>query len=338
MKKTILSIILLIATINIYSQTNIYPPSGNVGIGTNSPNESLHIRTAVANLLVENSGIEGAYINIKSGRFNRPAITSYKQVDKEYWNTGILYDELGNQKYSIGTSQELVSSKFTIQSDGNIGLGTNLPSDRLQIGEINDGQNSKINIPGVYNFEKIKFGQYGNGAGSLEFVNHTNQTESYGLRLYSSTDSGINGLQIQTANPTNSYQNLSYTTRFAININGNVGIGTITPAYKLDVCGAIRAKEVKVDLLGTCVPDFVFKKDYKLMNLNELEKFVTTKQHLPEIASEKEMIENGLNIKEFQMKLLQKVEELTLYVIEQNKQIKRQNQEIKKLKAIKKRN
>lgn len=115
--------------------------------------------------------------------------------------------------------------------------------------------------------------------------------------------------------------------------NGNTGIGTITPSYKLDVCGTIRAKEVKVDLLGTCVPDFVFKKDYKLMSLNDLEKFVTDKQHLPEIPSEKEMIENGLNMKEFQMKLLQKMEEMTLYIIEQNKKNEKQEQELKILKA-----
>jgi hypothetical protein len=112
---------------------------------------------------------------------------------------------------------------------------------------------------------------------------------------------------------------------------GNVGIGTTSPTYKLDVCGTIRAKEIKVDLLGGC--DFVFKKDYKLISLNDLEKFVTTKQHLPEIASEKEMIENGLNMKEFQMKLLQKIEELTLYTIEQNKKLEEQNKEFKILKA-----
>jgi len=61
------------------------------------------------------------------------------------------------------------------------------------------------------------------------------------------------------------------------------------------------------------------------MDLNELEQFVKTNQHLPEIASEKEMIENGVNMKEMQMKLLQKMEEMTLYVIE----LKKENEKLK---------
>jgi hypothetical protein len=117
-----------------------------------------------------------------------------------------------------------------------------------------------------------------------------------------------------------------------ISIRGaQVGIGTICPQTALDVAGTIRAKEVKVELFSGC--DFVFEKDYKLMNLNDLEKFVTTKQHLPEIASEKEMIENGLNMKEFQMKLLQKIEELTLYTIEQNKELKSLKKKVMKLES-----
>lgn len=101
--------------------------------------------------------------------------------------------------------------------------------------------------------------------------------------------------------------------------SGNIGIGTVNPSCKLDVCGTIRANEVNVDLSGGC--DFVFKKNYKLMDLKELEIFVQTNQHLPEIAPEKDMVENGVNMKELQMKLLQKMEEMTLYVIEQNKKI-----------------
>lgn len=126
--------------------------------------------------------------------------------------------------------------------------------------------------------------------------------------------------------------------RMVITNLGYIGIGTVNPGYKLDVCGTIRAKEIKVDMLGGC--DFVFADDYKLMDLNKLEEFVTRNKHLPEIASEKEMIKNGLEMKEFQMKLLQKIEELTLYTIEQNKKLERQNkksekqeQELKMLKA-----
>jgi hypothetical protein len=107
--------------------------------------------------------------------------------------------------------------------------------------------------------------------------------------------------------------------------NGYVGIGTVSPGYKLDVIGTIRAREIKVDLTGA---DFVFENEYKLMPLTELEKFIKINKHLPEIATAKEMQESGANLGDLNTKLLQKIEELTLYTIEQNKKLEKQNEKI----------
>jgi hypothetical protein len=103
---------------------------------------------------------------------------------------------------------------------------------------------------------------------------------------------------------------------------GRVGIGTTTPDQKLTVKGKIHAEEVIVDL-NVPVADYVFKPNYKLMPLPEVEQFVKTNSHLPEIPSANEISKNGLSMGEMQNKLLQKVEELTLYMIEQNKSKKK---------------
>ncbi|MDO5615802.1 MAG: cell wall anchor protein [Cruoricaptor ignavus] len=100
----------------------------------------------------------------------------------------------------------------------------------------------------------------------------------------------------------------------------------------ISVQAKLEAKEIKVTTTPTA--DFVFEDNYDLPKLEEVEKFIIENKHLPEIASAKEMEKNGVNIGEFQIKLLQKIEELTLYSIEQNKKIKRLEKENNQLKLI----
>ena len=103
---------------------------------------------------------------------------------------------------------------------------------------------------------------------------------------------------------------------------------TVRNDHNIIADGKITATEVEVK--QDVWSDFVFKPTYKLMPLHEVEQYVKENSHLPEIPSETEVKQNGLNMGEMQNKLLQKVEELTLYIIEQQKQINQLKQELKK--------
>lgn len=106
----------------------------------------------------------------------------------------------------------------------------------------------------------------------------------------------------------------------------NVGIGT-HPNYELDVAGTIRANEIIVNTTGA---DFVFADDYQLRPLSEVKTFIQENKHLPEIKSAQEMQENGVGINELQTQLLQKIEELTLYILQQEERIKALEAELNK--------
>jgi hypothetical protein len=94
--------------------------------------------------------------------------------------------------------------------------------------------------------------------------------------------------------------------------------------------GKINAKEVEVK--ANVWADYVFKKEYQLRSLEDVEKHIIEKGHLPNIPTAQEVLENGINLAEMNSKLLEKIEELTLYSIEQNKKLKSQAEEIKILK------
>jgi hypothetical protein len=160
---------------------------------------------------------------------------------------------------------------------------------------------------------------------NMEFYSATHASTPGVLSFSFGGGSGLGSVQFRQSNGAGTYINCLY-----IGSNGNIGIGTITPTSKLSINGDISAsnlkangkittKEVEVTLTGWS--DYVFGEDYKLPPLSEVEQFIKENKHLSGIPSEKSIIENGLSVGEMNQKMMAKIEELTLYVIELQKQV-----------------
>lgn len=147
---------------------------------------------------------------------------------------------------------------------------------------------------------------------------------------------GING-EVRFLSTFGSGGNYPFTFRFGgsrgevmrIGTNGNVGIGTATPAERLSVNGNIRAKEVKVETANW--PDYVFEDSYPLISLEDLKAHIKEKGHLPGIPTAEEVEAEGIALAEMNRKLLEKVEELTLYILEQQREINQLKEKTKNL-------
>ena len=184
-------------------------------------------------------------------------------------------------------------NRMTIQNNGNVGIGLSTPYGRLHI----NGGALRL------------------GVGSSEAARTANVLE-FGDNSY---------VKIGEWQKDNMLSFKAHSFNFNV---GNVGIGTTTPQYNLDVAGTIRAEELIVETTGA---DYVFADDYQLRPLSEVEAFITENKHLPEIQSAQEMQENGVSVSELQTKLLQKIEELTLYILQQEERIQQQELRIKTL-------
>jgi len=173
-------------------------------------------------------------------------------------------------------------------------------------------------------------GNYGFGTSSASAFFEVNKStnNSWTAKIYNGGGDG-QGLLVQSGyggsqssnNPTIlRLEDGNGNLRMKVQSNGKVGIGTASPDSKLTVKGNIHAEEVKVDL-SVPGPDYVFKEDYDLMSLAEIQNYIKKYGHLPNIPSAKEMEENGIQLGEMNMKLLEKIEELTLYILVQEKKM-----------------
>ncbi|AEA43830.1 hypothetical protein [Fluviicola taffensis] len=121
---------------------------------------------------------------------------------------------------------------------------------------------------------------------------------------------------------------------FHLGTNGMLSIGTgTTETFRVEADGLTRARKIKVDT--QVWPDYVFEENYQLMPLEELEAFLLKSKHLPKVPSQDEMVKNGIDVAEMNIVLMEKVEELTLYLIQQNKEIEQLKTDVERLKIQK---
>jgi hypothetical protein len=212
-----------------------------------------------------------------------------------------------------------------VQHGGNVAIGTTNPQNKFHIKDggdqyagirftPTDGSNSNL----VAGFRGTGLALAGGGSISSTYRSYIFLQDEY---IQFSTRPGTTGT------------GGSVTERMRIMNNGDVAIGTTDPkGYKLAVAGKIVAEEVVVKLQGEW-PDFVFSSTYNLRSLAEVELHINTHGHLPEVPNAQEVEENGIGLAEMNALLLKKMEELTLYVIEQSKRIEaleKENQQLSK--------
>ena len=333
--KNIIKFLFLINGHCLFAQ--ITDTGDKVGIGTPTPAVKLEISTnssTEANALrLTNTGwasYMSTSLEFKTGNLKSVPTAKISSIMN---GSGSAGDRLGFFVQDNGTNpnNSPLVEKLSLLPNGNVGIGITKPYQKLHVnGNIGIGLMSGTEAEGF----RIDYVDGGSGTttfknnrwgGDIYFKRNSSQGErtqflfggagEHYMNIYNSN----NEVKVRFVSGGNSYLN-----------GGNVGIGTTTPDEKLAVNGNIHTKEVRVDLIGW--PDFVFNKNYNLPTLKEVEQHIKEKGHLKDIPSVEEVSKNGIFLGDMNAKLLQKIEELTLYTINQEKILGSQEKEIANLK------
>jgi hypothetical protein len=269
-----------------------------------------------------------------------------------------------------------ITGQNKIESTGNVGIGTLMPSEKLEVagnvkisGDIflNDtslnrkflSRTADENVLGKWTFSgdndnvvdidkdansyirlRVRNTLNGiwSGAGCLFYNNEGN----HGQFLFGSSKNteapsqflirgnGTGGIRFDLGGNIGNFifSKSNQNNLLIISNSGSVGIGVESPEYKLDVAGTIRATEIKVEAQTA---DYVFEDNYPIHTLDEVEAYIQKNKCLPDIPNAASMEKNGVNLAEMNKLLLQKIEELTLYVIQQNKALQDKEERLHKL-------
>lgn len=269
-----------------------------VGVGTTAPQQQMHIN---GNTLISGSG--------KALLFATSASTTDGNFGIKYTGSGLNFYIPNNTNYLM-----------YIRNNGYVGIGTSSPTEKLEVSgnakatnitATSSVQSSTLTVTGNVVFSALsgtssKVLTIGSN-GTLSSADMSEMNDGMGDHI-ATMNLNLNGKKIVGA--TNGTNGIFV----AQNGNVRIGAGTASPTKTLEVNGTIRSKEVLVEVANWS--DFVFDKDYDLRTLKEVESYIKENGHLPDVPSAEEVKAYGVEVGEMNAILLQKIEELTLYIIE----------------------